>query len=52
MCSLSLSAIDNASAIEVKCESFLEELKIGVGKDHLASTLVYMWVELKVTWEK
>jgi len=30
----------------------LDELKIGVGKDHLANTRVYVWLELKVTWEK
>lgn len=30
----------------------MEELKIGVGKDHLADANVYEWVELKVVWEK
>jgi hypothetical protein len=36
----------------MECESFLEEVKIGVGKDHLANTNVYVWLVIRVTWEK
>lgn len=36
----------------MECESFLEEVKIGFGNDHLANTNVYVWVALQVTWKK
>lgn len=50
-----MSSIDNASMkvkIWMECESFLEELKMGFGKDHVANTSVHVRVELKLTWEK